>query len=176
MSQHAERLVLVDASVLINLTHIQALETLTRLDRLRLATTLVVARQVLNSVGQKQVKHAIRNGSIVLVDELIPLDLLPLVPEWVRRFGEQDTSLLINALILGATLGTDDRRLQAEAQRRGVISLATTEELLAALILARRLSLRQGNLKLAKLREVRFHSRLPCLCILCGVPCRCVNS
>ncbi|MFT4037789.1 MAG: hypothetical protein QM692_06385, partial [Thermomicrobiales bacterium] len=149
---------LLDASVLINFAHIQALGLLLSMETFRPATTRVVASQVLNETGRQQVQFALRSGSIELVDELIPAGLLPLVPGWVRRFGEQDTSLLINALVLQATLGTDDRRLRTEAQRRGVASLATTEDLLAELILARRLSLRQGNLKLVKLREVRFRA------------------
>ncbi len=173
MTEPDERILLLDASILINLAHVGELDTVSRLYGQRLSTTKVVSRQVLNRQGQKQVQQALGNGRIRLVDEMIPVSLLPAIPELVRRLGEQDTSLLINALVLDAGLATDDRKLRNEAQRRGVQLLWSTERLLAELVRSQLISLRQGNLKLHRLREVRFTSREPCLCRLCGVACQC---
>lgn len=148
-------------------------DTASRLFGQCLSTTKVVSRQVLNRHGQQQVQRALRTGRIRLVNEMIPVSLLPDIPELVRRLGEQDTSLLINALVLDAFLATDDRKLRNEAQRRGVQRPWGTERLLAELVQSHLISLRQGNLKLHSLREVRFKSREPCLCRMCGVVCQC---
>ena len=173
MTDSAERILLLDASVLINVTHVGELDTLFRLYGQRLSTTKVVSRQVLNRQGQQQVQQALGSGRIRLVDEMIPVALFPAIPELVRRFGEQDTSLLINAIVLDAILATDDRKLSNEAQRRGVQRPWSTERLLAELVRSQLISLRQGNLKLHRLREARFTSRELCLCRLCGVACQC---
>lgn len=173
MTEPVERILLLDASVLINLTYVGELDTLARIYEQRISTTKVVSRQVSNRQGQRQVRQALGSGRIQLVDEFIPARLLPAIPELVRRFGEQDTSLLINALVLDAILATDDRKLTSEAQRRGVEPVVSTAWLLAELVRSQAISLRQGNLKLRSLREVRFISRVPCLCQMCGVACQC---
>ena len=98
---------------------------------------------------------------------------MPAIPELVRRLGEQDTSLLINALVLDAILATDDRKLTSEARRRGINPVVSTEQCPAELVRSQAISLRQGNLKPRSLWEVRFVSREPCRCRLCGVACHC---
>ena len=173
MIESTERMLLLDASVLINVTHVGELDTLARMYEQRLSTTKVVSRQVSNRQGQKRVRQALGSGRIRLVDEMIPVSLLPAIPELVRRLGEQDTSLLINALVLDASLATDDRKLTSEARRRGVQHVVDTEWVLAELVRSQLISLQQGNAKLHRLRDVRFISREPCLCRLCGVTCQC---
>lgn len=98
---------------------------------------------------------------------------MPAIPDLVRRLGEQDTSLLTNALVLDAILATDDCKLTSEARRRGVQRLVGTEWLLAELVRSQLISLQQANVKLHSLRDVRFASRETCRCRLCGVECHC---
>lgn len=73
MNEPVGHSVLLDASVLINLTYVGELDTLAHLYGPRLATTKVVSRQVSNRQGQERLRQALGGGRIRLVDEFIPL-------------------------------------------------------------------------------------------------------
>lgn len=167
------QLLVLDASIMINFFQVNAWPSLLRLPGFKLASPRIVTEQLVKDRRRAAIRDAVASGSLQLVDETIPPQLLTVFAEWVRRFGEQDTAVLVNALVLDAWIGADDRGLCNEAQRHGIIRIVGTEWLLAEIVQQGQISLPQGNSKMRTLRDARFLSQHRCLCSLCGVVCSC---
>lgn len=172
----SSQLVILDASTIINLLIADAWTTLLHLNGYQMASTKIVTQQIIHVRQKSKIQGAVANGSLQLVDAQIPSNLLRLFPDWVRRFGEQDASVLANALAMNAWMGADDRSLCNEAQRQGVAKILGTEELLAEMVRQGSISLDQGNRKLKKLKDARVVLHVPCLCSLLGISCTCETS
>lgn len=167
------QLLVLDASIMINFLLVNSWPMLLRITSYRMVTPSLVTEQIRKDRRRAAIKEALTSGALLIVDEPIPDRLLPLFPDWVRRFGEQDAAVLLNALALNASMGADDRGLCNEAERQGVVDILGTESLLAEAVRDGQISLQQGNGRLRRLRQERFQPRVPCLCALCDVPCTC---
>lgn len=169
-----QRVLVLDASTAINFIDVNAWQMLLRIPGFALVTPKIVARQVeVKDRRKKPIRDAVSSGSLRVIDEELPPQLLAVFVDTAGRLGEQDAAVLVYAVAFGGGVAADDRALRNEAHRRGVQPILGTEELLAAAVTQGYISLAQGNRRLGALRNYRFDSRLPCLCLLCGTDCAC---
>lgn len=157
-------LLILDASVIINFLIINRWPILLRNQHYQVASPKLIIEEIKKPPKRKHLVDSVNRGELLVVDEAIPNHILALIPGWFKQLGQHDTAVLVNAVVLNASIAADDRRLVREATGQGVNKILGTEALLAEAVKQAHFSLLSGNQHLTDLRRQKFHSRYSCLC------------
>jgi predicted nucleic acid-binding protein len=129
-----KRVVVADASVLINLIHVDALELLGRLVRFEFVVVEHVVEEITRPDQAAALAHAMQRGWI-RCESLDRPDGLEVFADLLRVIDRGEAASLAWAVIEGAAIACDDRRARREATvRLGAGSILTTPGVLLAAI------------------------------------------
>jgi predicted nucleic acid-binding protein len=127
-----KRIVVADASVLINLIHVDALQLLGRLVRFEFVVIEHVIQEITRPDQAAALAHAMKQGWIRR-EGLDRPDGLEVFADLLRVIDRGEAASLAWAVIEGAAIACDDRRARREATARlGAGSILTTPGLFVA--------------------------------------------
>jgi predicted nucleic acid-binding protein len=129
-----KRIVVADASVLINLIHVDALQLLARLVRFEFVVIEHVVQEITRPDQAAALAHAMQQGWIRR-ESLDRPDGLEVFADLLRVIDRGEAASLAWAVIEGAAIACDDRRARREGTARlGAGSILTTPGLLLVAI------------------------------------------
>ena len=74
------QIIVLDASIMINILQVNSWQALFRLDGIQLTSPKIVIEQITKDRRRATIRKSITSGELQLVDESIPMHLLPLFP------------------------------------------------------------------------------------------------